>query len=195
MVGAYVAADEAGDIGAVFHGEQVVASALGAGGPEPAGVPDGPGSHEAPIGAAENAEPAGIDPAEALAGGLHAGHHVGVVRSSPAGARVLRAFGAPDGLAPLLAVAGAAPRVAIQDAKAGGGLQLKIVDEAVAVLRKRAAVHIQQRRVPLPGSRADRRDGPAFHLAAVRRPGGEPLWGGKADRLGERPRQASQRPF
>src|SRR5215472_17839757 len=111
MVRAHVAADEAGNVGAVLHGKQVVAGALGAGGPEPAGVPDGPGSHEAAVGAAENAEPAGVDPAEALAGGLHAGQHVRVVRSAPAGAWILRAVGAPDGPAPLLAVAGAAPRV------------------------------------------------------------------------------------
>src|SRR5579863_5206192 len=109
VVGAHVAADEARDIGAVLHGEQVVAGALGAGGPEPAGVPDGPGSHEAAVGPAENAEPAGIDPAEALAGGLHAGHDVRVVHSAPAAARILRALVAPDGAAPLLAVAGAAP--------------------------------------------------------------------------------------
>src|ERR1700691_4584329 len=132
------------------------------------GGPGGPGGHEAAVGAAENTEPGGIDPAEALAGGLHAGHHVRVVRSAPAGARILRALGAPDGPAPVLAVAGATAGVAIQDAEAGGGLQLEIVGETVAVLRERAAVDIQQRRVPLPGSRADRRDGPAFHLGAVR---------------------------
>src|SRR5580658_828857 len=168
VVRAHVAADEAGDIGAVLHGEQVVAGTLGAGGPEPASVPDDPGSHEAAVGAAEDTEPAGIDPAEALAGGLYAGHHVCVVHSAPAGARVLRALGAPDRPAPVLAVAGAAPGVAVQDPEAGGGLQLEIVGETVAVLRERAAVHIQQCRVPLPGSRAGRRDGPAFHLAAVR---------------------------
>src|SRR5690349_16628665 len=119
MVRADVAADEAGDIGAVLHGEQVVAGTLGAGGPEPAGMPDSPGSHETAVGAAENSEPAGIDPAEPLARGLHAGHHVRVVRSAPAGAWILRALGTPDGPAPLLAVAGAAPRVAVQHAEAG----------------------------------------------------------------------------
>src|SRR5215469_13176880 len=195
MVRAYVAADEAGDIGAVLHGEQVVAGTLGAGGPEPAGMPDSPGSHETAVGAAENTEPAGIDPAEPLASGLHAGHHVRVVCSAPAGAWILRTFGTPDGPAPPLAVAGAAPRVAVQHAKAGGGLQLEIVDEAVAVLRERPPMHIQQRWVPLPGSCASRRYGPAFHLAAVRRPGGEPLRGGQAERLAERPSQAGQRPF
>src|SRR5690242_18701462 len=142
MVWAHVAADEAGDIGAVLHGEQVVAGALGAGRPESAGVPDGPGGHEAAVGAAEDTEPVWIDPAETLAGGFDAGHDVRVVRCAPAGAWILRAVGAPDGPAPLLAVAGAAPRVAVQDAEASGGLQLEIVDETVAVLGEGAAVHI-----------------------------------------------------
>src|SRR5579875_478213 len=188
-----VAADEPGDVGAVLHRGQVVAGPLRAGRLEPRGVPDRPRCQVPAVGAAEDAEPVRVDPADPLAGGVHAGHHVLEVDPAPPAARIAVALRPAHRAAPRLAVPGAAPRVAVQDAEPGGRLELEIVAEPVAVLRERAAVDVQQRRVPLARARQGRRDRPALHLAAVGGARQEPLRGSEGDRVPERARQAGER--
>src|ERR1700679_3574644 len=124
--------------------EQADRNRRGAGARDPGVVAAGRGGHDPAVGPAQDAERAGVDPAELLAGGVGAGHHVGEVSPAPARAGIGRPLRPADGPAPLLAVAGAAPRVAVQDAEAGRGLELEVIGEAVPVLGERAAVHVEQ---------------------------------------------------
>src|SRR5439155_1588929 len=83
-------------------------------------------------GAAEHAGPRGIDEVEALQRVVDHGHQVVVVARAPAGAALDRpANGAP----PLLAVAGRAARVGVDDDVTRTRIDLELVEEPVAVLR------------------------------------------------------------
>src|SRR5215467_2276819 len=183
MIAPDIAAEEPCDVGAVLHRGQVVAGPLRARGLEPVGVSHRPGGHVPAIGTTEDAQAGRVDPVEMLAGRIDAGHDVLEVDTAPSGSRVAFTFRPPDRPAPLLAVPGAAAGVAVQDAKAGGSLELELIHEPVAVLGERSAVNVQQRRVLLAWPRTTRSNRPALDLAAVGRAGDKPLRRAEADRI------------
>src|SRR5262245_42934384 len=195
MIASGVAPDEPGDVGAVLDRGQVVACPFRARRLEPVGMPDRPRGHEAAVGAAEDAEPGRVDPVETFAGRVDAGHHVLEIDAAPSAAGIAVAFGPTHRPAPLLAVSGTSAGVAVQDAEAGGGLELELIHEPVAVLRERTAVNVQQRRVLLARACTGRRHRPAFDLAAVGGPSYEPLRRAHADRCREWVRQPGEGVF
>src|SRR5262249_8660800 len=136
---------------------RVARARAGAARPAGGGAPAAPGALAPAVGATEDAQPGRIDPVETLAGGVDAGHHVVEVGATPPGAGIALTLGPPHRPAPLLAVTGTSARVGVEDAEPGGGLELELIHEPVAVLRERSAVHVRQRRGCLARAGAGRR--------------------------------------
>ena len=119
-------------------------------------------------------DPRGQDPARAAAGDeqvllvditprdyrVHARHQVVVV---------LAGIVVVEEVAELLAVAGAAARVGVEDDIPGGRHQLHLRREAVAVVGDRAAVDLEDQRIPPAGIEVRRLDDPALDRPAVER--------------------------
>jgi hypothetical protein len=135
-------------------------------------VRDDPGRHVAAVGAPEHAQPFGVDEVVALERRVDDGHQVLVVDRAPARPELA---GAHDRPAPLLRVARRAARVRVDDGVASAGVDLRLVEEAVAVLRERAAVDVQERRIGLALLEAGRPGDPRLDLGAVLRDGREAL--------------------
>src|SRR6185312_2928599 len=125
------------------------------------------------VGAAEDPEPILIEERKLLERGVHDAHDVLVVDRAPAGAVAVAR--AANRASPLLGVAGAAARVREEDAVAGPRVHLHLVEETRAVLRERAAVDRDERRVALSLVEAGRAHEPRVDLGPIGGGCGEPL--------------------
>ena len=115
-----------------------VDGALRARGPEAVGVADDPAGQVAPVAPPHHAEALGIEEVEPAERLVEPRHHVGVVPAAPV---------ADDRARERLAVAPAAARVQVHDGVPRAGVDLELVEEAVAVLGGRATVDVEEGRV------------------------------------------------
>ena len=132
--------------------------------------------HEAAVTAAEHPDPIGVAEAVALQRDVEHGQHVVDVDRAPAGARRHGVLGSDDRLTPCRVPAATTPGVAHQHDEAGGGLHLGLVEERLAVLRERPAVHVEQHGVLAASLEPLRSHDPGVDLpGAVARRNGELL--------------------
>ena len=103
------------------------------------------------------------------------GVHVVDVDRTPASPGGLRVVRTADRLAPGRVAARRAAGVAHHDDVARARLDLRLVEEPVAVLGERAAVDVEQHGVALGRVEVGRRDHPAVDLDVIGRRGHEPL--------------------
>src|SRR3990170_4560161 len=147
---------------------------LGARGLEPIRVGDHPRGHVATVRAPDDTEPVRIAEPVAVEGRVQYGFEILVVDGTHAGATLARPPYRPR---PCLGVAGRTAWVRVNDDVAGARVYLKLVEEPVAVLRKRTTVNVQQDGVLLPFLETGRAHDPCFHLGSVWRSGDEALGG------------------
>ena len=134
------------------------------------------GRHVAAVAAAEHADAVAVAEAVAIQRGVDHGENVVDVDGAPAGAGHRWVLGAEDRLAPRRISAAAATGVAHHHDEPGGGLHLGLVEERLAVLRERPAVHVEQHRVLASGFEALRPHDPGVDLVG-------PVGGGHAEAL------------
>ena len=123
--------------------------------------------HVAAVAATEHPDPVRVAERVAVERAVEHGEHVVDVDGAPAGARDHRVLGPDDRLTPRRVPAAAAARVGHQHDEAGGGLHLRLVEERLAVLRERAAVHVEQHGVLAARLEALGAHDPGVDLAAA----------------------------
>ena len=147
-----------------------------------------PRGHVAAVAAPEHADPVGVGGRAAPQRLVEHGQHVLDVDRAPTRAR--GAFGmvrAHDGLAPGRLAARRAAGVAHHHDVAGGGLDLRLVEEPVAVLGERAAVDVQEDGVAARPDRSRAASGPS------RRPRRRRWTGRRSARPARSPARATNR--
>src|SRR5262245_30169329 len=121
-------------------------------------MPDSPARQRPAVAPPHPPQPFRIDAAVAAQGFIQSRHDISEIAAAPV---------ADHRAGKLFAVALTAPWIGVDHYIPSPGIHLKLVEEVMSILRVRAAVDVQQRRIPLARPEAERLHHPAVELVTI----------------------------